>query len=296
MADADGTAAFEPHRPRLFRLAYRMLGSVADAQDAVQEAWLRWQAADRAVVANAGAFLARTVTRLCLDQLKSAQARRETYVGPWLPEPLIEAAGTADQAAGEAGLDLSVTLMLALERLSPLERAAFLLHDVFDASFEEVAAAIGRTPVACRQMAARARRHVREARPRFAVASDEGERIARAFHQATVSGDAGTLARILAEGVVLTSDGGGKVLALLNPIAGRDKVQRFFLSVAEKIAGHGLGSPAMRMRWINGSPGLVQRWPDGTLQTTTLDVAEGRIVAIHIVRNPDKLRHIEPPT
>jgi RNA polymerase sigma-70 factor (ECF subfamily) len=190
-AASDGGAAdFEPHRRRLAGLAYRMLGSVADAQDVVQDAWLRWRTVDRTTVDDPRAFLARIVTRLCLDRLKSARAQREIYVGPWLPEPVMDEGTFGMEPGAEAALDLSAALMLALERLSPLERAAFLMHDVFDASFEEVGAAIGRPAATCRQLALRARRHVQAARPRFAVSADEGERIAAAFRDAAAAGDA----------------------------------------------------------------------------------------------------------
>ena len=264
-AGATAATAFEPHRRRLTGLAYRMLGSLADAQDVVQEAWLRWSAADRAEVRDAGAYLARTVTRLSLDHLRSARARRETYIGPWLPEPVIDEASLGVTEDNDAALDVSVALMLALERLSPLERAAFLLHDVFDASFEEVASAINRTPEACRQLAARARRHVRDARPRFAVPPDEGSRIAKAFHDATISGDATALSRLLAESVVLTSDGGGHALTARNPIRGRDKVVRFVLQgQAAGPAIHGL------------IPGSMPGYDTGKVHGYAFDLAKAR--------------------
>ncbi|HET9068087.1 MAG TPA: RNA polymerase sigma factor SigJ, partial [Amaricoccus sp.] len=180
-AAAEAAAVFDPLRPRLIRVAYRMLGSVADAEDAVQEAFIRWMGADRAAVREPEAFLRRTVTRLCLDQLKSARRQRELYVGSWLPEPVVEEEGAED---------VTLPLMLALERLSPLERAAFLLHDVFGVGFEEVATTIGRSPAACRQLAARARSNVRAARPRFRVEREQGLAIAQAFLDASRQGDA----------------------------------------------------------------------------------------------------------
>ena len=275
---------FEANRRHLTGLAYRMLGSVAEAEDVVQDAYLRWHAADRAAVEDARAFLSRVAIRLCLDRLKSARARRESYVGPWLPEPVVE------DAPGDDPLDLSMTLMLALERLSPLERAAFLLHDVFDVDFDEVARALDRAPAACRQLAARARAHVRESRPRFPVDPEEGARIASAFRDAAVTGDAATLTRLLAEDAVMHSDGGGKRLAALAPIVGRDKVTRFFVGIARK------ADPAASYRFtptrINGQPGFVVEEPDGSIHTTSLDIRDGRVAAIYIVRNPDKLRHL----
>jgi len=282
---------FQEYRPLLFSIAYRMLGSATEAEDIVQEAYLRYQAVAPGTIVSPKAFLSTIVTRLCLNQLQSARVQRETYIGPWLPEPVIDAAALGVAKEGDAALDVSVALMMALERLSPLERAAFLLHDVFDASFEEVASAINRTPEACRQLAARARRHVRDARPRFAVPPDEGSRIAKAFHDATISGDATALSRLLAESVVLTSDGGGHALTARNPIRGRDKVVRLYLGVARKAAGR----PKTRPERISGLPGYVSLNANGTLQTTALEIVDGLVTAIHVVRNPEKLRHVAPP-
>jgi len=290
-APTDGAADFEPHRRRLAGLAYRMLGSVADAQDVVQDAWLRWRAVDRTTVDDPRAFLARIVTRLCLDRLKSARAQRELYVGPWLPEPVMDEGSFGLEPGAEAALDLSAALMLALERLSPLERAAFLMHDVFDASFEEVGAAIGRPAATCRQLALRARRHVQAARPRFAVSADEGERIAAAFRDAAAAGDATALSRLLAEQALFVADGGGKRRAVMNPIRGRDRIVRLLAGLARKSPG-----PARTyLARIGGRPGYVTLQADGTLQTTALEIDDGVIVAVHVVRNPDKLRHVTPP-
>lgn len=278
--------SFEPHRRRLRGLAYRMLGSVADAEDIVQEAYLRWHATDRARVANVGAFLSKTVARLCLDTLKSARHRRETYVGPWLPEPVLDEAdddGFAD--------DLSVALLLALERLSPLERAAFLLHDVFDLDFAEVADTLGRNAAACRQLAARARRHVRSARPRFPVDREAEARLADAFLAAARGGDVAALGRLLAADAVAYTDGGGRKAAALNPIHGRDKLLRFYAGLARKTGGL-MPEVAYRGR-INGLAGFVTVEADGTLQTTALDIRDGAVAAIYVVRNPDKLVHLD---
>ena len=187
---ADAAASFEPLREKLMRVAYRMLGSVADAEDMVQEAFIRWMRTDRGEVREPEAFLRSTVTRLCLDQLKSARRRRETYVGPWLPDPVVEE---------QQGDDVTLPLMLALERLSPLERAAFLLHDVFGVDFDEVAETIGRDPAACRQLASRARTHVRTQKPRFAVAPEHGLEIAQAFFAASRHGDLQKLRGLLSD-------------------------------------------------------------------------------------------------
>lgn len=281
--------SFEPHRRRLRGLAYRMLGSVADAEDIVQEAYLRWHATDRARVANAGAFLSKTVARLCLDTLKSARHRRETYVGPWLPEPVLDEAGGAD--GSDLADDLSVALLLALERLSPLERAAFLLHDVFDLDFAEVADTLGRNAAACRQLAARARRHVRSARPRFPVDREEEARLADAFMAAARGGDIAALGRLLAADAVAYTDGGGRKAAALNPIHGRDKLLRFYAGLARKTGG--LMPEVVYRGRINGLAGFVTVETDGTLQTTALDIRDGAVAAIYVVRNPDKLAHLD---
>jgi RNA polymerase sigma-70 factor (ECF subfamily) len=274
-------ASFDPLRPRLVRVAYRMLGSVADAEDAVQEAFIRWMAVDRAEVREPEAFLRRTVTRLCLDQLKSARHRRETYVGPWLPEPVLEE---------DADDDVTLPLMLALERLSPLERAAFLLHDVFGVGFDEIARTIEREPVACRQLAARARAHVREARPRFRVEKERGLELAEAFFAASRSGDMTALAGMLAADVSLHADGGGKRSAVMQPICGLEQVIRMHEALAVLFRKH--GSRLVRTGFINGLPGFVTRESDGELQTTALEIEDGKVAAIYVMRNPDKLRHL----
>lgn len=277
---ADAAASFRPVRRRLIAIAYRMLGSMADAEDVVQDAFLRWHRTDRAAVAEPTAYLARVVTRLCLDHLKSARVKREIYVGPWLPEPLVE----APDAEAE---DISLVLMLALERLSPLERAAFLLHDVFGLSFTEIAGTLGREETACRQLAARARRHVREARPRFPVEPDEGLRIADAFLEASRLGDAEGLRRLLAAEAVFYSDGGGKRPAALNPVFGRARIERLFLGLARKA---GFVRPQVVHRGlVSGLPGFVTMESDGVPQATALRIEAGRVVGIYIVRNPDKL-------
>ena len=278
----DAAASFDPLRPRLVRVAYRMLGSVADAEDVVQDAYLRWLATDRSAVREPEAFLRRTVTRLCLDQLKSARHRRETYVGPWLPEPIVE-----EEAADE---DITLPLMLALERLSPLERAAFLLHDVFGVGFDEVAATIDRDSAACRQLASRARAHVRAERPRFAVEKARGMEIAEAFFAASRSGDMGALRSLLAADVSVHADGGGKVPAALQPVFGIDDVVRLHAGFARYFAQE--MSQMLRFAWINGLPGFVKLEKDGVLQTTALEIENGAISAIYVVRNPDKLQHL----
>jgi RNA polymerase sigma-70 factor (ECF subfamily) len=281
----DAADSFAPLRPRLIRIAYRMLGSVADAEDVVQDAFLRWLDADRSEVREPEAFLRRVVTRLCLDVFKSAQRRRETYVGPWLPEPVVET--QADEIE-----DVTLPLMLALERLSPLQRAAFLLHDVFGLGFEEVAETIGRDPAACRQLASRARVHIRADRPRFDVPEERGLQLAEAFFSASRGGEMGTLRSLLAADVTMHSDGGGKRPAALAPIIGIEEVMQVHQALARVFADH--GSRLIRYGLINGLAGFVTVENDGLLQTTALDITDGKIVGIYVVRNPDKLRHLEP--
>jgi RNA polymerase sigma-70 factor, ECF subfamily len=277
----DAAATFEPLRRRLTRVAYRMLGSVADAEDVVQEAFIRWMGANRSEVREPEAFLRRTVTRLCLDQLKSARHQRETYVGPWLPEPIVE----EDEEE-----DITLPLMLALERLSPLERAAFLLHDVFGVDFEEIAVTIQRSPASCRQLAARARAHVREARPRFQVEKQRGLEIANAFFAASRNGDMTALGAMLAADVSMHADGGGKRSAALQPILGFEHVMKVYEALAVLFLKH--GSNLVRTALINGLPGFVTREADGELQTTAFEIDDGKITAIYVMRNPDKLRHL----
>ncbi len=278
-----GAAAFDALRPRLIRIAYRMLGSVADAEDVVQDAWLRWRGVDIATVSEPEAYLRRIVTRLCLDQLKSARRTRETYVGPWLPDPLVEEEEAAD--------DVTLPLMLALERLSPLERAAFLLHDVFGLGFDEISATIGRDSAACRQLAARARGHVRAERPRFEMPRAHGLEIAQAFFAASRSGDMAGLSALLAADVAMHSDGGGIRPAAPDVIRGADHVLKLLKGLAVLMVRH--RSELVRYARINGLPGFVTREADGMVQTTAFEVTDGRIVAIYIQRNPEKLRHLE---
>lgn len=276
----DPVSIFETQRSRLLRLAYRMLGSHAEAEDMVQEAWLRWQNGDHGQIAEPAAWLTRVVSRLCLDQMKSARARRETYPGTWLPEPLIEEPD--DELRPD---NLTLSLMLALERLSPLERAAFLLHDVFGQPLDEVAGTLGRSPAATRQLAVRARAHVQVDRPRYDVSREAGEELARAFFDACKTGNAAALGAMLAECATLHSDGGGKVVTVLNVIEGAENLLRLFENLARKVGDEMefLGATV-----IDGLPGFVSR-QGGTIQTTALEVEDGRITRIYITRNPDKL-------
>ncbi len=280
-----------PHRGRLLGLAYRMLGSRSDAEDIVQDAYLRFAGAQD--VHNPEAFLVTVVTRLCLDRLKSARAQREIYVGPWLPEPVFDAEGLSPDAATELADDLSFALLLALDRLSPLERAAFLLHDVFDLQFSEVARMIDRTEAACRQLATRARRAVRDARPAPSATPDSHARLLSAFSEAVAGGDVSRLAGLLREDAIAMTDGGGRKTAALNPIKGADKIARFFISLAAKSADHDIRiEPTM----INGTVGALL-YVDGEIDHSLSMAINGeRIAAIYIVRNPDKLRLVPAVT
>jgi RNA polymerase sigma-70 factor (ECF subfamily) len=282
--------AFEPHRRYLNRLAYRMLGSVSDAEDIVQDAWLRWNDASREDILDPRAYLARIVTRLCLDQMKSARRRRELYVGAWLPEPLVETLGAASSVDDD--LDVPIALMVALERLSPLERAAFLLRDIFDVEFSEIARMLERSESTCRQLASRARQHVQQDKVRHRVSPEDAQRYAKAFFEASHNADPHALQGLLARDAVLHADGGGKVTAVLNPILGADKVARFYSGLAQKIARLGLPTQACEPVLINGMPGYISLERGETLQATTLDIRDGKVVAVYIMRNPDKLRHV----
>jgi len=275
---------FERHRPFLTGLAYRMLGSFTDAQDVVQDAFLRWHRDRETVVENPRAWLARVVTRLCLDSMKSARSRREAYVGPWLPEPIFE---RLDAPAADDRVDAPVALMLALERLSPLERAAFILHDLFDMDHAEIAEALDRTEAACRQLLIRARAHVSEPKQRFRVEQDEATRITTAFFAAMTSGNALMLRDLLASSAALHSDGGGKVAAARQILTGAETVERFFQSLLDRFGP--MPTTWSGPLWINGLPGYVSVDMGGNVQTTALEIDDGRVVAIYVVRNPDKL-------
>jgi RNA polymerase sigma-70 factor (ECF subfamily) len=277
----DAAATFQLLHPKLVRVAYRMLGSVQDAKDVVQEAFVRWMSIDTSEIREPEAYLRRTVTRLCLDQLKSARHQRETYLGPWLPEPLMDE---------EIEDDVTLPLMLALERLTPLERAAFLLHDVFGLSFEEIATTLERDTAACRQLAARARTHVRETRPRSQVEKKRGLEIAQAFYTASRTGDLSAIGEMLAADVSVHADGGGKRPAASQPILGFDAVMKLQAQLAKIFSTN--PSTLVRVGVINGLAGFITRESDGEFSTTALNIEAGKITAIYVVRNPDKLRHL----
>jgi len=275
------TDDFERHRQFLIGVAYRMLGSFAEAEDIVQDAFLRWSATDVTTVEHPRAFLAKVVSRLCLDRMKSATARREQYVGTWLPEPMV-----ATEMEPRAD-DVSVALLLTLERLSPLERAAFLLHDVFDMDYSAIADTLGRSEAACRQLASRAREHVREERPRFSASEEGRAKLTQAFAAAATAGDFDLIAQFLADDAVLYQDGGGKRPAAKHPIRGKDKIVQFFTAVKKNASS----LEHVERAYINGLPGFVVRTSDG-IETISFEIVDDRIIAIYSIRNPEKLRHL----
>lgn len=286
--EADPTADYAPLRGELIGLAYRMTGSRATAEDIAQEVFLRWHGADRTAVEVPRAWLLKAAARLSLDHLKSASRRREAYVGPWLPEPLLDSDEAPQQAAHARVQDLSVAFLLTLRSLTPAERAVFILHDLFETPFAEIATLLHRTEAACRKLATRARAHLEEAAPRQAVSEAEATRIARAFLAASRDGDEAALRELLAAGVVLHTDGGGIRPAARNLILGADKVRRFIAGLARKYPAGEL----VHLGRVNTLPGYVTLEADGLPQTTALEIREGRIAAIYIVRNPEKLARL----
>jgi RNA polymerase sigma-70 factor (ECF subfamily) len=278
MADSPVTKdAFEQLRPLAFSIAYRMLGSVAEAEDVVQEAFLRMHRTDD--VEHPKAFLTTVTTRLAIDQLRSARARRETYPGPWLPEPIVTDSRPDDES-------VSMALLVTLESLSPVERAVFLLHDVFDYGYDEISEIVGKSRDNCRQLALRARRHVEARRTRFDPSREQREALATRFFAAVREGDVDQLVTLLAEDAVMTGDGGGKAAALKAPLHGGVKVARFLLGLMRIATKRDLTFEFLE---INGQPGTVAR--DGTevVGALTIDVVDGRVAAVRSVANPDKL-------
>ncbi|GLS31658.1 RNA polymerase sigma-70 factor, ECF subfamily [Mesorhizobium albiziae] len=283
-------AAYLGERKRLIRLAYRYLGSASEAEDAVQDAWLRFAEAE--APEDAGRYLSRIVTNLCLDRLKSASRRRETYVGPWLPEPIVAQAGTVDPEAGDAALDISFGVMRALELLSPLERAALFLHDLYDVPFEEIAETLQRSPAACRQMASRARKMLQQGNPRFHPRESDVGRYVASFAEAARTGSIEPLKRILARDVELVSDGGGKVSAAMNVLEGFERVARFLVGIAQK--NKAPESTTFEPVRVNGDPGLMVVIAGRVEQIMGFSVDENDAInGIYIVRNPDKLGGVD---
>jgi RNA polymerase sigma-70 factor, ECF subfamily len=282
---------FDRNRPLLFSIAYRMMGSVMEAEDAVQEAYLRWQRASGHEVRSPSAYLSKVVTRLCIDRLRSARVRREQYVGPWLPEPVL--GEQAQEIGGEADLEdtLSMAFLVLLESLTPVERAVFLLREVFDYEYAEIASLVEKSETNCRQISRRARESVAARRPHFESSPQQEERLMEGFLQASLSGDMETLLELLSEDVTLYSDGGGKTRAALRPVHGADNVARFLTGTLRNIPP----GFAVRRTRVNGRPGLVGYFGDGSPQSVvSLEVDEGGIGAIRLVVNPEKLGNVPP--
>lgn len=284
---ADAADSFEPHRRVLFGAAYRMLGSVAEAEDVVQDAYLRWSGTDRERVEEPRAFLLTVTSRLALDRLRSARVRREAYVGPWLPEPVLTGPDAADQAL--LGESVSMALLVVLETLSPLERAVFVLREVFGYSHAEVADVLGRSEAGVRQLAHRAREHVQARRPRYPADADTGRVVVERFRDAAQGGDLEALLEILAPDVVAWSDGGGRTAAARRPVEGAERVAQFFIRIARR----SLEGVATRVAEVNGDPALLV-WQDGALfMVMVMEVSGRRIHTVRTVLNPDKLSGLQ---
>ncbi|MFE7859374.1 RNA polymerase sigma-70 factor [Streptomyces sp. NPDC057403] len=285
------TEEFQELRPLLFSIAYRILGSVSEAEDAVQEAWLRFEGAP-AEPRSVKAYLSATVTRISIDVLRSARVRREQYVGPWFPEPLLADPYEDPARAAELADSVSTAALLLLERLSPLERAVFVLREVFDFGYPDIASAVGRSEAACRQLVVRARRHMADGRPRFDADRKERQELADRFFDALREGDVAGLRDLLAADVSMVGDGGGKAPQLARAVMGADNVARLLASVLPRMASIDV---SFEPHELNGQPGAVFRDRDGrVLHTLALDVLDGQIQTIRLVVNPDKLTHLGP--
>jgi len=281
-AEWDGTA-FEAHRPRLFAIAYRMLGSASEAEDVVQDAWVRARQDEHADVHSARAYLTTIVTRLCIDHLRSAERTRMEYPGPWLPEPLAE----PNQESAELASSLTTAFLVLLEQLAPVERAVFLLREVFDLDFDEIARAVGKSEANTRQILTRARGRLRDARPRFSASRRESEAIVRHFRQACLTGNVDELLSVLHADATLVADGGGKAAAATRPVLGADRIAKFVLGYAGKVQW---SESDLQFVTVNGTPGLLLRHPVAGTGAYSFDIVDGRIRTVYIVRNPDKLR------
>ena len=302
----DSARIFDGHRALLISVAYRILGSVTDAEDTVQEAWLRWSGVNLSDVRDPRAFLVRVTTRLAIDRLRRAKTRRESYVGPWLPEPILTGRDVAEDVA--LAESVSMAMLVVLETLSPLERAVFVLREAFGMPYAEIADVLGRKEEAVRQLAHRARDHVQERRSRFDADESEQRRVTERFLEATSTGNLEALMAVLSPGVTLVADGGGRALAPRRPVRGAEKVARFLLAVAteERMARflRSVGSEPIvadlrvSMASVNGGPGILIVSGDKPISALVLDVSEGVVRTIHLVANPEKLagvREIETP-
>lgn len=281
---------FQAERRRLAGLAYRMIGSVTEAEDILQQAWINWSQQDMARIDTPSRWLGAVVTRLCLDYLKSARVRRETYVGAWLPEPLVQDISAGPEQDWMVTEDVSMALVLTLETLTPEMRAAFLLRDAFDYSFEEIAKIVGRSPVTCRQLVSRARKKLAGAEPPAHISTEEALPITTAFWDASRTGNLDALLKLFAEDIEIHSDGGGRVPAAVNIVRHARRAAVLFVGISKKFSYPQLPCPPMHR--INGAPGFVTSEAGNIVQTTSFEIRDGKIAAIWIVRNPDKLRHI----
>ncbi|HEY2064516.1 MAG TPA: RNA polymerase sigma-70 factor [Gemmatimonadaceae bacterium] len=293
MAPESRTAVFTETRPLLFSIAYRMLGSVADAEDLVQDAYLRWQAAPDVDVRSPRAYLATTVTRLAINHLRSARYQRETYVGPWLPEPLVTEFAPDPSEHVELAESLSMAFMVMLERLSPIERAVLLLHDVFDFDYTEIARIVDKSETNCRQLLSRAKKHVGTSESRFDADPAQSERLLQGFMQASLAGDMESMLAVLADDITLWADGGGKVPgAAVKPVRGLESVARFVFSRAQQFVS---AERTLRPTQINGQPGFIVYVSGRPLAAMILHIRDGRIRTIYAVGNPDKLQALGQP-
>lgn len=279
------TDEFDLHRPALFGLAYRMLGSVMDAEDILQEAFLRWQNVPKSEVQSPKAYLTTIVTRLCVDQLRLAYVQREEYVGAWLPEPLMQSPESDPARLVEHHESISTAFLVLLENLSPLDRAVYLLHEVFNYTFAEIARIVDKTPADCRQIGHRARQRLMQGRPRFEVETETVDEVVQQFLRACVGDDMSTLLALLAPDVTVTSDSGGKVSAVRNKLVGTDKVARLFLGIFRKWSSH----QTFHIATVNGQPAMIGITAQKPSSVVTFEVRDGRIHAIYLVLNPDKL-------
>lgn len=280
---------FTEHRALLFSVAYRMLGSVAEAEDMVQETYLRWQRQEPGAVATPKAWLVATITRLCIDELRSARKRREEYVGPWLPEPIVDASAPAPDATAAMADSLGVAFLLMLEELAPVERAVFLLREAFDYDYTEIARIVDKSEANCRQMMSRAKNHLAKTDVAAARPTPKSEAIVRRFQSAMMTGELTDLLALLTDDAVLYTDGGGLVRSALRPIENADRVGRFYLGIRER----GLAGAEMKLVRVNGEPGILMRRRDGVVSVTSFAFDGERIRAIYTVSNPEKLRHVE---
>jgi RNA polymerase sigma-70 factor (TIGR02957 family) len=286
--DDDPTLTFDSHRRRLQGIAYRMLGSVAEAEEVVQDAWLRWHEADKASFDSAEAWLVTVVTRLSIDRLRTAKVQREHYIGAWMPEPTLTESPDTPEESLERADNISVAFLAVLERLAPEARAAFLMREVFDADYDEVALTLGKSEAACRQLVHRAKAQVQDARPRYQVSRETHQRLLRAFADAAARGSMQDLKALMAEDVELIGDGGGKVQSFSKVLCGNQRLAQLYYSLWRRMG------PVVRMELveINGEPGLL-RFVDGELESAqTFEIADERIARIRVQRNPDKLARI----